>query len=68
MPEQEGYLGIIDLLTKALDRMEEGPAKEFVEKARTETVRQAKQSVTSLEMGLDLGRVLSENDKESREQ
>lgn len=64
MPEPEGYIGIIDLLTKALGLMEEGPAKEIVTKARAETVRQARQSVTSLEMGLDLGRLLGENDNQ----
>lgn len=64
MPEQEGYLGIIELLTKALGLMEEGPAKEIVKKAKAETVHQARQSVTSLEMGLELGSLLGENDKE----
>lgn len=63
MPEQEGYVGIIAMLTSALELMEEGPARELVVKARAETVRQARQSVSSLEMGLDLGKLLSENDQ-----
>lgn len=66
MPEAEGYLGIINLLTKALDLMNEGDAKALVARARAETVRQARQSVTSLEMGLDLGRILSEDERTDR--
>ena len=62
MPEQEGYLGIINLLTQALVFLEDGPAKDLVGRARAETIRQAKQSVTSLEMGLDLGKLLAEQD------
>lgn len=62
MPEAEGYLGIINLLTKALELMNEGDAKALVTRARAETVRQARQSVTSLEMGMDLGRLLSEEE------
>lgn len=60
MPEAEGYLGIINLLTEALKLMEEGEAKNLVMKARAETARQAKQSVTSLEMGMDLGWLLGD--------
>jgi hypothetical protein len=60
MPEAEGYLGIINLLTEALKLMDEGEAKELVTRARAETVKQAKQSVTSLEMGMDLGRLLGD--------
>ncbi len=65
MPEHEGYLGIITLLTNALKLMDEGDfegAKEIVKTARTETVRQAKQSVSSLEIGIDLGQLLSKPD------
>ncbi len=62
VPEQEGYLGIINLLTQALAFLEDGPAKDLVGRARAETIRQAKQSVTSLEMGLDLGKLLAEQD------
>jgi hypothetical protein len=62
MPEAEGYLGIINLLTEALGLMEGGEAKSLVVQARAETVRQAKQSVTSLEMGMDLGRLLSKEE------
>lgn len=61
MPEAEGYLGIINLLTEALGLMEDGAAKDLVARARAETVKQAKQGVTCLEMGMDLGRLLSEN-------
>lgn len=63
MPEQEGYLGIITLLTEAISQMEEGDAKELVKKARLETVKQAKQSMTSLEMGMDLGRLLAKEEE-----
>jgi hypothetical protein len=66
MPESEGYLGIINLLTEALRLMEEGEAKNLVAQARTETVRQARQSVTSLEMGMDLGRLLSKEEDRPR--
>lgn len=60
MPEQEGYIGIINLLTKALDLLVEGEGKDLVKQARAETIRQARQSMTSLEIGLDLGRLLGE--------
>lgn len=63
MPEAEGYLGVINLLSKALELMEDGEAKILVFQARTETVKQARQSATSLEMGMDLGRLLSENER-----
>ncbi len=63
MPEAEGYLGIIFLLKKALECMPEGDAKVLVTKALCETVRQAKQSVTSLEMGINLGRLLSDQER-----
>lgn len=66
MPEQEGYIGIINLLGQALKLMDEGEAKELVKQARAETVRQAKQSVTSLEMGMDLGRLLSKEEGKDR--
>lgn len=66
MPESEGYLGIINLLTDALRLMEEGEAKNLVAQARAETVKQAKQSVTCLEMGMDLGRLLSEEEGRPR--
>lgn len=62
MPEQEGYIGIITLLTEAILLMEEGDAKDLVKKARLATVNAAKQSMTSLEMGIDLGRLLSEQE------
>lgn len=62
MPEQEGYLGIIKLLAAALDLMPEGTAKVLVTKAKDETVRQANQSVTSLEIGMELGKLLSEEE------
>lgn len=63
MPEAEGYLGIINLLSEALKSMEDGEAKTLVLKARAETVKQARQSVTSLEIGVDLGRLLSEDER-----
>lgn len=66
MPETEGYLGIIKLLTQALELMNEGDAKALVARARAETVRQAKQSVTSLEMGIDLGRLLTQEEDHGR--
>lgn len=66
MPEAEGYLGIINLLTEALRLMEDGPAKDLVARARAETVHQARQSVTSLEMGMDLGRLLSKDEQTDR--
>lgn len=62
MPEAEGYLGIINLLKEALPLMDEGQAKLLVAQALKETIKQAKQSVTSLEMGMDLGRFLSQED------
>lgn len=62
MPEAEGYLGIFNLLTEALRLMEGGAAKDLVARARAETVKQAQQGVTSLEMGMDLGRLLSDNE------
>ena len=58
----EGYIGIISLLNLALDRMDDGPAKVLVTKARDETILQAKQSISSLEMGLELGELLSEEE------
>lgn len=58
MPEAEGYIGIINLLDEALGLMKDGDAKTLVAKARAETARQARQSVTSLEMGIDLGKLL----------
>lgn len=61
MPEQEGYLGIIGLLTQALEIMEPGEAMDLVRQARAETVRQAKLSVSSLEMGMELGKLFSED-------
>lgn len=67
MPEQEGYIGIINLLTEALKIMEDGEAKELVSRARTETVRQARQSVSSLEIGIDLGTLMSKPDDEGLE-
>lgn len=68
MPEAEGYMGIINLLGAALVLMEEGEAKQLVFQARVETIRQAKQSVTSLEMGIDLGKLLQkEEGRESNE-
>lgn len=63
MPEAEGYMGIISLLTEALKLMEDGKAKELIIQARAETVRQAKDSVTSLEMGMDLGRLLTQEEQ-----
>ncbi len=63
MPEAEGYMGIINLLTEALKLMEDGEARDLVAQARAETVKQAKQSVTALEMGMDLGRFLGENER-----
>jgi hypothetical protein len=62
MPEMEGYIGIISLLNLALDRMDDGPAKALVIKARDETIRQAQQSVSSLEIGMELGQYLSEEE------
>lgn len=62
MPEAEGYIGIINLLTEALRLMDEGEAKALVMRAQAETVRQARQSVTSLEMGMDLGRLLAQEE------
>jgi hypothetical protein len=59
MPEQEGYLGVIRLLEMALARMPDGEAKLLVTKALLETARQARQGVSSLEIGMDLGRLLS---------
>jgi hypothetical protein len=59
MPEHEGYIGIINLLTEALKLMEDGKAKLLVSKARAETARQMKQSLSSLEIGLELGNLLS---------
>lgn len=63
MPEAEGYLGIINLLSEALKFMEDGEAKTLVLQARKETIKQARQSVTSFEMGMDLGRLLSEDER-----
>lgn len=63
MPEAEGYAGIINLLTEALKLMEEGEAKALVAEARALTVKQTKESLTSLEMGLDLGRLLAEEER-----
>jgi hypothetical protein len=63
MSEAEGYIGIINLLTAALDLMNEGDAKTLVMRARAETVRQARQSVTSLEMGMDLGHLLAQEEE-----
>lgn len=62
MPEAEGYLGIINLLKKAAELMEEGEARELVAQALAETVKQFKQSVSSLEIGMDLGRLMSQNE------
>lgn len=66
MPEAEGYLGIINLLTSALELMNDGDAKVLVMRARAETVRQALQSVTNLEMGMDLGRLFKEEEGRPR--
>jgi hypothetical protein len=66
MPESEGYLGIITLLTEALRTMDDGPAKDLVTRARAETVRQARQAVTSLAMGMELGRLLSKDEQADR--
>jgi hypothetical protein len=66
MPEADGYLGVINLLSEALKLMDEGKAKDLVEQARAETVKQARQSVTSLEMGIDLGRLLREEEDRPR--
>lgn len=63
MPEAEGYLGIIFLLKKALECMPEGDAKVLVTKALCETVRQAQQSVSSLEIGIDLGRLMADTER-----
>jgi hypothetical protein len=63
MPEAEGYIGIINLLTRALELMNEGDAKALVTRARAETVRQARQSVNSLEIGIDLGQLLAQEEK-----
>lgn len=63
MPELEGYYGIIFLLKKALECMPEGDAKHLVTQALAETVRQAKQSVSSLEIGIDLGRLLADEER-----
>jgi hypothetical protein len=63
MPEAEGYMGILNLLTEALKLMEEGEARDLVARVRAETAKQAKQSVTAMEMGMDLGRLLSENER-----
>jgi hypothetical protein len=60
MPEAEGYLGIINLLKEALPLMAEGRAKLLVTQALKETAKQAKQSVTSLEIGMDLGRLMAD--------
>lgn len=62
MPEAEGYMGIIKLLSDALSLMSDGDAKELVAQARVETIRQARQSVTSLEMGIDLGKLLQQEE------
>lgn len=66
MPETEGYMGIIDLLTEALGLMDDGRARELVHQARAETVKQFKSSVTSLEMGIDLGRLLRDEENRPR--
>lgn len=67
MPEAEGYLGIINLLSEALKLMENGEAKDLVAQARAETVKQARQSVTNLEMGMDLGRLLGDLERPGHE-
>lgn len=64
MPEAEGYHGILTLLSQALALMEPGPAKDLVTQAFQETKKQALQSLTSLEIGMDLGRLLSKPDGE----
>lgn len=66
MPESEGYLGIIKLLDEALNLMKDSHAKDLVERARAETVSQARQAVTSLEIGMDLGRLLSKDEQADR--
>lgn len=68
MPEAEGYLGIINLLKEALPLMDEGQAKLLVAQALKETVKQAKQSVTSLEMGMDLGRLFAKEEDHGTKQ
>lgn len=63
MPEAEGYIGIINSLKEALDLMEPGEARELVIKAYNATAKLAKQSFSSLEIGMDLGRLLSEEER-----
>lgn len=62
MPEAEGYMGIINLLNSALELMDDGDAKELVTRARNETVKQARQSASSLQMGMDLGKLLAQDE------
>jgi hypothetical protein len=59
MTEQEGYLGVINLLKRAGSLLPEGEAKDCVRQALQEVVRIAKQGVTNLEMGIDLGQLLA---------
>lgn len=64
MPEQEGYLGIINMLTEALRALEdEGKlgykrVEDLIVKARAEVIKQMKHGFSSLEIGLELGKLL----------
>lgn len=60
MPEAEGYLGILKLLDDAMNHMPEGHARDLVQQAYRVTIDQARQSISSLEMGIDLGRLLGD--------
>jgi len=66
MPEAEGYIGIINLLTDALKLMEDGEAKALITQARALTAKQTRESVSALEMGMDLGRLLTEEGRRGR--
>jgi len=60
MPEEEGYIGVINLLRQAEAIMEEGEAKELVRFAIVEVIKIAQQGITNLEIGMDLGRLLKD--------
>ena len=63
MPEQEGYFGIINLLGKALEALDSqhyAKTEELIMQARLETLRQAKSSVNSMEIGMELERLMND--------
>lgn len=64
MPEEEGYIGVINLLRRAESMMDDGDAKVVVHQALLETLKLARQGVTNLEMGMELGRLLKEVEDE----